>query len=294
MLFVYLFIFFFLLWFLFKQKKNTEPPDCAGVVCDMKCPPDSKVMQIYSYDPINLETHPSDAPLLNEEIITSKRKRAILTRKRESIKIVPGQYHRHRREINDSLAIQQCCECKCDFAKCPEHKCPLNEYKVTISQGTQLPGSCCPKFACNLQKPTCYSLNLRKHFNPNEHWKDDACTHCECTETGETNCETPICKALSCEKKHTIDGECCPVCDISDSNFCEPDVDCDLHCRAGFEYDAVRNCAICACTKAPPTTKKTTISNNTGMSLPHFHTIFVSFRIRSKKTYSLNEFIISV
>lgn len=276
--------------FSFFSRISIEPPECAGVVCDLKCPSDSKVLQIYGYDPNNLVvTHPSEAPI-SEEIITSKRKRAIKTRKRESIKIVPGHYIRHRREINDSLAAIQkmCCECKCDFTICPDHKdhkCPPNEYKITISQGTQTPGNCCPKFSCSTQKPTCYSHNLKQQFNPMDHWKDDACTHCECSETGETNCETPICKPLSCEKKHTIDGECCPVCDISDSKFCEPD--CDIHCRNGFEHDTERNCAICACAKTTPTTKKTTIFVESGMKFGRFALYSVHWSIQSQINWHL-------
>lgn len=240
-----------------------EPPDCAGVVCDMKCPSDSKVMRIYGYDPSNLLIHASEPPP-NEEF-TSKRKRAIQMRKRESYKAIISHNIRSKREINDTLAaIQKCCECKCDDTKCPEHECPPNEYKITISLGTQISGNCCPKYACSAQKPTCYSHNLKQQFNPLERWEEDACTQCECTETGEMDCETPICKPLNCEKKHIIEGECCPVCDISDSKFCEPHIVCDRYCRNGFEHDSIRNCAICACAQITQTTEKTTISTESG------------------------------
>lgn len=249
-----------------------EPPDCADVVCDLNCPSDSKVSPIYSYDPINLVTHAADTvqpPNGDDDIVVaSKRKRSLrFARTVQSDRVV-----RHRRNVSDdtmAAAIQKCCECKCEFNKCPEFKCPPTEYKITIVQGTRIPGSCCTKFACTNQKPTCYSHNLGQHFNPTDQWKDDACTHCECTETGETNCETPICKPLTCEKKRTIDGECCPVCDFSDSKFCETDIECDRKCRNGHEYDQVRNCTLCACAKATTTmltTKKmtTTVAMESG------------------------------
>lgn len=237
----------------------TEPPDCSSVVCDLKCPSDSKVVRIDSYDSIILAVNVTDAPPLHEAI-ASKRKRAILTRRRESIKIVPGDYIRRRRDANNNtlLAAQKCCECKCDYVKCPEFKCPPNEFKVAISQATQMPGSCCTKYRCTTEKPTCFSRNLQRQINALEKWDEDACTHCECTETGQQNCETSVCKPLNCEKKQTIAGECCPVCDISDSKFCEPEIDCERHCQYGFEYDPVRDCAICQCAKSKSTTTTTT------------------------------------
>lgn len=274
MFYFFLFSFFFL----------AEPPDCLSIVCDLKCPLDSKVERIDNYDPIILTVNATETPSPTlspiHEAITMKRKRAILTRQRESIKIVPGDYIRRRRDANNdtstsstsisttslpSLAAQKCCECKCDFIKCPEFKCPPGEYKLTISQATQIPGNCCAKYKCTTEKPTCHSLNLHRQFNALEQWAEDACTHCECTETGETNCETSICKPLNCEKKRTIEGECCPVCDISDSKFCEPDIICDRACRNGFEYDPVRDCALCACAKSnTTTTKQTTIAMESG------------------------------
>lgn len=234
-------------------------------MCDFNCPGDSKVVRIDNYDLIVLPANATDSLTLNETVITPKRKRSILTKRRESITIVPGDYIRRRRQANDSLLItQKCCECKCDYSKCLDFTCPKNEYKMIDSPATPIPGNCCPKYQCSTQKPTCYSHYLRKHFNGLEHWTEDPCTHCECDEYGETNCETSICKPLNCEKKKTAVGECCPVCDISDSKFCEPDIDCDLHCRTGYERDPVRDCAICACAKSPATTEKATLSIGSG------------------------------
>ncbi|XP_031622408.1 cysteine-rich motor neuron 1 protein [Contarinia nasturtii] len=259
---------------------STEPPDCSSIVCDLKCPADSKVIRIDSYDSIILPVNGSETPIHETNI--SKQKRAILTRQRETIKIVPaGDYVRRRRDvINDtisspsSLASQKCCECKCDFSKCPDLKCPSNEYKITIAPGSQVPGSCCTKYHCSKEKPTCYSAALRRHFNAFEHWNEDSCTHCECTETGETNCIQSSCKPLNCAKKQEIEGECCPVCDHSDSKFCDTEIDCELHCRNGYEFDPVRDCAICTCVKTITSTIKTTtialedFSNNTVAIVP--------------------------
>ncbi|XP_055316795.1 uncharacterized protein LOC129576165 [Sitodiplosis mosellana] len=248
---------------------STEPPDCSSIVCDLQCPSDSKVVRIDNYDSILLAMNATEAPPPQplHEAITLKRKRAILTRRRESIKIVPGDYIRRRRDANNdtSLAVataQKCCECKCDFDKCPEFKCPPNTYKMTVAQASQVPGSCCAKYRCTTEKPTCYSHNLRRHINALEQWSEDPCTHCTCTETGETSCEASICKSLNCEKRRTIEGECCQVCDISDSKFCEPEIECDRQCRNGFEHDPVRGCAICTCAKSNATTT-TTISTST-------------------------------
>lgn len=265
---LFLFMFFFSL-------VSVEPPDCSSIVCDLKCPSDSKVERIDNYDSIILAVNGTEAPPHPlHEAITLKRKRAILARPRESIKIVPGDYIRRRRRrdaSNDTslaaaaavVAAQKCCECKCDFAKCPEFKCPPDQYKMTIAQASQVPGSCCAKYRCTTEKPTCYSHNLRRHINALEQWSEDACTHCECTETGETKCEISFCKTLNCEKKRTIEGECCQVCDISDSKFCEPEIECDRQCRNGFEYDPVRGCAICTCAKSNATISSTTTTTTT-------------------------------
>lgn len=277
-----------------------EPPDCADIVCDLNCPADSKVVRIDSYDQIILVANASEVPpLLAEPVVSPKRKRAILARGRASIALVPNVSVRRRRDANDSLTTaQKCCECKCDFSKCPDFKCPPNQYKLTVAQATKVPGSCCAKFECTTQKPTCYSQNLQKHFDGLEQWKEDACTHCECSETGEANCETPICKALSCEKKRYIEGECCPVCDISDSKFCEPDIDCDRHCRNGFERDPVRDCAICTCAKSTAkTTQKTTIPKGSGELEYQFVDTFDSSTIANMKmtlTESINSFTFSL
>lgn len=223
-------------------------------MCNLECPSDSKVERIDNYDPIIASTNIVGA-------IASRRKRAILMRKRESIKIVPGDYIRHRREINDSAIVQKCCECKCDFDKCPEFECPPNEYKVTVSQGSRMPGNCCPTFQCHTERPTCYSIPLNRYFNPFDTWKDGDCTHCECSEFGEIKCEVSSCRPLTCEKKREVKGECCPVCDISDSKFCGV---CDVQCPNGFKHDPINNCAICACAKSTPTTKRTAVSVGIG------------------------------
>lgn len=235
---------------LFVFSSITEPPDCTGIVCNLECPSDSKVERIDNYDPIISSINIIGA-------MSSRRKRAILMRKRESIKIVPGDYNRHRREINDStVAVQKCCECKCDFSKCSDLECPANEYKMIVSQGSRVPGRCCPTYQCTTQRPTCYSIHLKRHFDPLETWREDDCTHCECTEIGEPKCEISSCRPLVCEKKRTVEGECCPVCDISDRKFCE---DCEIQCPNGFVHDTVNNCAMCACAKSTPTTKRTTV-----------------------------------
>lgn len=255
---------------------KTEPPDCTNIVCNLECPSDSKLVR--RADNLNIDTIIANAVTnitrpLNEEIIEqsvmTREKRAIplrFQRRRENIKITPGGYiRRRRRDLNDSMPsttttttiieqIDECCssdrvQCKCDLTKCPDIQCAPNEYKRTMSPGTRTPGNCCPKIGCVAQKPTCFSHNLKRHYNMGDRWEEDPCTSCECSDTGEPHCQASVCKALNCEKQQIIPGQCCPVCDTSDSKFCQSDEYCDLHCRNGFERDPIMDCNICRCAK---------------------------------------------
>lgn len=261
--------FFFHLFFI------TEPPDCTNIICDLKCPSDSKVVR--RDDNLNIDTtisnsatnvtRPSNEDIIEQSVL-QREKRAIplrFQRRRENIKITPGGYirRRRRRDLNDTMPltttivnriVDECCssdriQCKCDLIKCPDIQCAPNEYKTTMLPGTRQPGHCCPKIVCAAQKPTCFSHNLKRHFNIGDRWEEDPCTSCECSETGESNCQASVCKALSCEKQQIIPGQCCPVCDTSDSKFCQSDEYCDLHCRNGFERDPILDCNICRCAK---------------------------------------------
>lgn len=220
-----------------------------------------------------------------------RRKRAIpLTyQRRESIKIVPGGYIRRRRDasIGDNHIIgasstspepihvpssheqqqqrrqTECCspdrvQCKCNYAKCKDIECLPLQYKIAIAHATGVPGNCCPRYMCSAQKPTCYSQNLKRTFNPFEQWDEDPCTHCECSENGENLCNISMCKPMSCEKKVTIPGQCCPVCDISGSIYCQDHENCDVHCRNGLERDPIRGCLMCLCAKSNVTMSSST------------------------------------
>lgn len=270
--------FIFVFFFFFSFSYITEPPDCTNTVCDLKCPSDSKLVR--RIDNLNIDTIISDSAInvtrpsneeINEQSVLTREKRAIplrFQRRRENIKITPGGYIRRRRDLNGSIPstttttttivnqikIDECCtsdriECKCDLTKCPDIQCASNEYKTTMLPRTRTPGHCCPKIVCATQKPTCFSHNLKRHFNIGDRWEEDPCTSCECSETGESNCQASVCKALSCEKQQIIPGQCCPVCDTSDSKFCQSDEYCDLHCRNGFERDPILDCNICRCAK---------------------------------------------
>lgn len=130
--------------------------------------------------------------------------------------------------------------------------CPPGQFVHILMPATKVPGNCCPKYACRQGLPRCYSENLKQYFQPQERWDEDSCTQCECNEFGEKRCETSHCTPLSCEDKQYIDGQCCPVCDISNSKFCAPHEICDIHCL-NYVHDAARNCTQCRC--APPPTK---------------------------------------
>lgn len=260
---------------------SLSPPEtpCSEISCDLQCPPDSVLIKIDSFDDAIKSTTSSDdvaastiAPgAISEQIGSStKVKRALGPFKRpEAIQIVPVDLIRRRRDtdddepissnyrIIDEKRVRECCEkkvqCKCDFNRCQEPLCGEHEYKTLIHAGSKTPGSCCPHFSCSSQKPLCYSSNLKHHFAVNETWKEDDCTACVCSKTGESQCTSPLCKPLTCEKRIHIKGECCEVCDTSNSKYCVGDEDCDLHCLHGFEIDQSSGCTICRCAKTTTT-----------------------------------------
>lgn len=169
------------------------------------------------------------------------------------------------RHQDNSNATDRCCDanriqCKCDFSRCQMIECPPGQFKQILTQATKIPGKCCARHVCSPNRPVCYSENLKRTFNAMEKWEEDACTHCECNEMGEKHCEVSHCKPLNCEDKQYIDGECCPVCDISNSRFCAPDKVCDIHCL-NYMFDASRNCTLCRCATA-------SMKNNTSNYVP--------------------------
>lgn len=213
---------------------------------------------------------------------SAKVKRAVASyKRREAIKITPGGYddiqRRLRREIetNDFATLIEyetpadktraiCCaknvtdHCKCNYSTCKDVECESHESKILLRTDSTVPGRCCPTYICSSQRPTCYSSTLKRHFLVNETWNDDDCTHCECSEKGDTRCRSSVCKAISCEKKIRKPGQCCPECDFSDSKYCVGDEDCDIHCRNGFDTDPTNGCTICRCAKLTTSTTTTT------------------------------------
>lgn len=195
-------------------------------------------------------------------------------KRRESIKIVPVGHISKRSipmdEFNQTTDeyLMQCCihnQCACD-TKCVQPTCAIDQVAVLQSEGNNLPGKCCPIYKCypiqhgggsgaaeHQPQSTCYSSAKKGHFLNGEVWMEDDCTRCEC-DGGQSNCRSSVCKPINCEKKIYNRGECCPVCDLSNSKYCTGQEDCDIVCRNGYDID-VTGCTICKCAK-----RSTTIS----------------------------------
>lgn len=163
---------------------------------------------------------------------------------------------------HNNATMDKCCEssrirCQCDFARCQVMECPPEQYVHVVEPATKIPGRCCTKYGCSTNRPVCYSENLRRYFNALSKWNEDECTQCECSEMGETQCQVSHCKPLNCEDKQFIDGQCCPICDISNSKFCAPNKLCEIHCL-NYVYDEAQNCTVCRCAASPKQTNGTT------------------------------------
>lgn len=270
----------------------TDLPDCSSISCDQWCPMDSELIHLGSA--LTPTTWP---PIENADLTGTKRKRAVQSRKREPIRITPGDFNEQRRrrrelETNDFGTLVEyettegkaraiCCakiavdRCKCNYSTCKDVECEPHESKILMQSDSNVPGHCCPAYICSSHRPSCYSTTLKRHFLVNETWNDDDCTHCECGEKGDVRCRSSVCKAISCEKKIKKTGQCCPECDFSDSKYCVGDQDCDIHCRNGFDTDPVTGCTICRCAKSTTTTTTTTSTipstitdSSTGSTIP--------------------------
>lgn len=201
-------------------------------------------------------------------------------KRRESIKIVPVGYI-HKRSTDElnhtsNKYLIECCiqnQCTCS-SSCIQPNCTTDQMLVLENKSNNLPGNCCPIYKCypiqhddqHHQQSTCYSISKQGHFLNGEIWMEDDCTRCEC-ENGQPNCRSSVCKPINCDKKIYNHGECCPVCDLSNSKYCTGQEDCDIVCRNGYDID-ITGCTICKCAK-----HLTTIISTTPSNLTDIHTL---------------------
>lgn len=170
---------------------------------------------------------------------------------------MPGPYI-HKRSIdsdeisdNKEAALIECCIqklCICD-TRCSQPKCRNDEILFVEREGSTIPGSCCPIYKCvHPSRPavSCYSSEKRKHYYHGDTWKEGDCTTCKCDDKGKEHCVISVCKPLFCEKQVNILGECCPICDHTNSKFCPGHEQCEIICRLGYENDTT-GCRKCKC-----------------------------------------------
>lgn len=247
-----------------------ELPDCKPNVCtyiDITCPADSSKREILPIFDQKSENHTQEIPPTNDESTISKSKRSIRFEPHDPIQIVPGPYKQKRSinsdEQNDNkeAALIECCIqklCICD-TRCTQPKCRNDQTLVLEREGLLVPGSCCPVYKCvHITRPaiSCYSSEKRKHYHHGETWKEGDCTSCKCDDKGKKHCVMSVCKPLLCEKQINIPGECCPMCDHTNSKFCPGQEQCEIICRYGYENDTT-GCRICKCATDRTTTDKT-------------------------------------
>ncbi len=242
-----------------------ELPDCKPSDCtylDITCPSDSsqrEILPIFDQKSENHTQEPLLPPPTNDQPTISKSKRSIHIEHHDPIQIVPGPY-RQKRSINsdeqndnkDAAALIECCIqklCICD-TRCTQPKCRSDQTLVLEREGipTQ-PGSCCPVYKCvHITRPaiSCYSSDKHKHYHHGETWNEGDCTTCKCDDKGKKHCVVSVCKPLLCDKQINIPGECCPMCDHTNSKFCPGEEQCEIICRYGYENDTT-GCRKCKC-----------------------------------------------
>lgn len=228
---------------------STDSAECKNVACPKPeiCPDDSILKLVPKHHSHHYHQLSSNA----RDTIRKRRALVYGGRQRETIKIIPGAYDHHNRKrsiTDDELLLLHCCpqyECVCKpnycDQECPEHKIPANTTNPTEQFG--VPGNCC--VPCK----DSYCMHDGKFRKHGESWLANECTECEC-EFGRARCLETMCKMPNCLNYKQIPGECCPVCDDEESNFCGDVRYCSIMCKYGYERQG--NCDLCQCARAPP------------------------------------------
>ncbi|XP_055856737.1 cysteine-rich motor neuron 1 protein-like [Episyrphus balteatus] len=196
--------------------------DCIEVQCplpELECPPDSELKSSSSNNFENNAEEDGDSNLFDqleadgmiEELFSSSmlptttqlphilQKRSLQHRRREAIKIVPGdyrsfepeffKYHNHhqphrkwKRDLimgaqpHSEAEIKKCCpEFQCVCQTCPNApKCEKEHVAIIVEEGHRLPGSCCPKYEC-VPEMECSAVSQPK----TSYWRNE-CLKCDC------------------------------------------------------------------------------------------------------------------
>lgn len=241
---------------------STERAKCKDVACPAPetCPDDSYLKPVTKHNSNHVHHHLNSYA---KDFTRNKRALAYGGRQRETIKIIPGAYDHHNRKrsiTDDELLLLHCCkeyECVCKPNYC-DQECPANKIPANTTNPTEkfgVPGNCC--IPCK----DSYCIHEGKYRKHGDRWSaTDVCTSCEC-EYGKVHCQTSSCKSSNCLKHKQIPGECCPVCDEDDTNFCADVRYCSIHCRYGYQRQG--DCDLCQCARPP-----TNVSIHTSEAYP--------------------------
>lgn len=175
--------------------------ECRDVVCpavvNIVCPPDSQVTvieprRVTDQDVVYPSDIENDGPnhfyieKNSDELTKVLEKRSVQFTRRESIKIVPGDYVVKRslpedvlRELDEKRVLEEkqmkCCtsqKCVC-LQNCAIPKCLDGETPIAIGdQGNGKPGHCCPNYKCE-KTPDCQNGTALEWVQP--------CKSCRCT-----------------------------------------------------------------------------------------------------------------
>lgn len=193
------------------------------------------------------------------------------------------------KEIEQNELISKCCPKKscedCSQIQCSTIKCEGDKLPISINST-----DCCPIYtcdyipdcsnktdnfkwlqpcrscSCNQNETVCYETCSNDHpeeddqlycfsnknrYTHGQTWKKNDCTNCECIH-GEEKCQSSVCKPQHCTKTITHEGECCPVCDTSEStDFCSGHENCDIACQFGYNKSMEFDCYFCKCSAKP-------------------------------------------
>lgn len=282
--------------------------DCREVQCpipELECPSDSELKSSITHsleDEDDENDNFFDKTMLEELFPSSQlpattvtphvlQKRSLQHRRREAIKIVPGdyrsfepqffKYHNHhqanrkwKRDLvmgvqpHSEEDIKKCCpEFQCVCQTCPSvPKCEKNHVAAVVEEGHGLPGSCCPKYEC-VPEFQCGDVDRPK----TTYWKNE-CLKCDCfgreelckklceVDEGQSglNCFSDYLRSPKMNGDTWLEDEDCKVCTCVDGeNQCE-----ESFCRATDCENPIKVPGKC-CKICPEVTTTSTTTTST-------------------------------
>lgn len=166
---------------------------------------------------------------------------------------------------NEAICGRQKCENNCPSVPISHNltRHDLIEKSFTLTNHQNHSVTCICPVSCRTKSENCtFPFEGRLlHFHDKSELKNpnDPCEIFYCN-NGVVAIHMATCAAIDCplhDRKRPF-GECCDICDIEKSTFCDDNHDCDIACRYGYERNVDDDCDLCKCARLTKSTTSTT------------------------------------